>query len=100
MKKLFITLLAFLPMGAMAQENLILHYDFVDDEGTVVHDKSASHLDGTLKGSATVADGTVYLGGEDGYIDLGEGIGKRLQQLRQFTIAVRYKVDEEASLKG
>ena len=59
MKKLFIALLACLSMGAMAQEGLILHYDFVGDEGTTVSDKSSSHHDGTLKGSATVADGTV-----------------------------------------
>ncbi|MBQ7968076.1 MAG: DUF362 domain-containing protein [Bacteroidaceae bacterium] len=100
MKKLLFTLLACLSMGAMAQEGLILHYDFVGDEGTTVRDKSDSHHDGTLKGSASVADGTVYLGNEDGYIDLGEGIGKQLKQLRQFTVAVRYKVDSEASLKG
>ena len=31
---------------------------------------------------------------------MGEAVGKKLQQLRQFTIAVRYKVDKEASLKG
>lgn len=100
MKKLLFTLLVCLSMAAMAQEGLILHYDFVGDEGTTVRDKSDSHHDGTLKGSASVADGTVYLGNEDGYIDLGEGIGKELQQLRQFTVAVRYKVDSEASLKG
>lgn len=36
MKKLLFTLLASLTMGAMAQEGLILHYDFVGDEGTRV----------------------------------------------------------------
>ena len=40
------------------------------------------------------------LGYENGYIDLGTEIGKTLQQQRDFTIAVRYKVDEEASLEG
>ena len=58
MKKLFTALLACFAIGAMAQENLILHYDFVGDEGTTVSDKSNSHHDGTLKGSASVADGT------------------------------------------
>ena len=89
MKKMLITLLTCLSIHAMAQENLILHYDFVGEEGTIVRDKSNSHNDGFLKGSATIADGLVYLGNEDGYIDLGEGIGKQLKQLRQFTIAVR-----------
>ena len=100
MKRLLISLLSLFSLGLMAQENLILHYDFLGDQGTVVRDKSASHFDGTLKGSAAVGDGTVYLGNENGYIDMGEAVGKKLQQLRQFTIAVRYKVDSEASLKG
>lgn len=97
---LVVSLMTFFSLAAMAQENLILHYDFKGDQGTVVRDKSASQFDGTLKGSASVENGTVYLGNEDGYIDMGEAIGKKLQQLRQFTIAVRYKVDSEASLKG
>ncbi len=97
---LLIVLLAIGSLGAFAQESLILHYDFMNDNGKVVRDKSASHFDGTLQGSASLESGCVYLGNEDGYIDLGKGIGEKLQQLRQFTIAVRYKVDAEASLKG
>ena len=97
---LVVSLMTLFSLATVAQENLILHYDFKGDQGIVVRDKSASHFDGTLKGSASVENGTVYLGNEDGYIDMGEAIGKKLQQLRQFTIAVRYKVDSEASLKG
>ena len=97
---LLIVLLAIGSLGAFAQESLILHYDFMNDNGKVVRDKSASHFDGTLQGSASLESGCVYLGNEDGYIDLGKGIGEKLQQLRQFTIAVRYKVDADASLKG
>lgn len=83
-----------------AQESLILHYDFRDVQGRTVVDKSSSHFDGKLCGSAVVDAEGIYLGNENGYIDLGEEIGKRLQQSRQFTVAVRYKVDSEASLKG
>lgn len=96
----FISLITLFSLDALAQENLILHYDFKGDQGKVVHDKSASHFDGTLKGCASVKDGAVYLGNEDGYIDMGEAVGKKLKQLRQFSIAVRYKIDNEASLKG
>lgn len=91
-------LLSFL--SVMAQDNLVLHYDFVNDEGTVVRDKSGSGFDATLHGSALLDQGTVYLGNEDGYMDLGDEIGAKLQQMQQFTIAVRYKVDAEASLEG
>ena len=87
-------------LSTSAQENLILHYDFKGDQGNVVQDKTSSDFDGTLKGCAKLEEGAVNLGNEDGYIDMGEAVGKKLQQLRQFTIAVRYKVDKEASLKG
>lgn len=100
MKKLLITLWTCLSMSAMAQESLMLHYDFEDDQGRMVRDKSASHFDAALKGSATLENGMVYLGYDSGYIDMGEAVGKRLQQLHAFTIAVHYKVDREASLKG
>lgn len=83
-----------------AQESLILHYDFRDVQGRTVVDKSSSHFDGKLCGSAVADAEGIYLGNENGYIDLGEEIGKRLQQSRQFTVTVRYKVDSEASLKG
>ena len=83
-----------------AQESLILHYDFRGVQGRTVVDQSASHFDGKLCGSAVVDAEGIYLGNENGYIDLGEEIGKRLQQSRQFTVAVRYKVESEASLKG
>lgn len=100
MKKILFSLLTLFSLGMSAQENLILHYDFKGDQGTNISDKSSSGYNATLHGSAKIEEGAVYLGNEDGYIDMGEAIGKELQQLRQFTIAVRYKVDADASLKG
>lgn len=101
MKRLLLLLLLVgVSLSLSAQEKLILHYDFRGDSGRVVLDRSASHFDGRLCGSAVLDEEGVYLGNEDGYIDLGEEIGKCLQQTRQFTVAVRYKVDREASLKG
>ena len=100
MKKLFFLLLTWCSLNFVwAQENLILHYDFKGEQGEVVRDKSASHFDATLKGSAILEKNAVYLG-EEGYIDMGEAVGQKLKQLDGFTIAVRYKVDAEASLKG
>ncbi|MBE6208292.1 MAG: hypothetical protein E7132_06430 [Rikenellaceae bacterium] len=101
MKQLLMILLAVCSaLTLSAQESLILHYDFRDVQGHTVVDQSASHFDGKLCGSAVVDAEGIYLGNENGYLDLGEEIGKRLQQSRQFTVAVRYKVDSEASLKG
>lgn len=100
MKKILFFLFTLLSMGVSAQKSLILHYDFKGDKGTSISDKSSSGYDATLQGSATLNKGSVYLGNENGYIDMGTGIGEKLQQLNQFTIAVRYKVDSEASLQG
>ncbi|MBQ8580736.1 MAG: LamG domain-containing protein [Alistipes sp.] len=99
-RALLIAILVCSSLNLAAQEGLLLHYDFRGDSGRVVVDKSDSHFDGKLCGSAVLDAEGVYLGNENGYIDLGEKIGARLQQCRQFSIAVRYKVDSEASLKG
>ena len=100
MKKILFLLFTLFSLGISAQKSLILHYDFKGDNGTTVRDKSSSGYNATLQGSATLEKGAVYLGNEDGYIDMGTGIGEKLQGLKQFTIAVRYKVDSEASLEG
>ena len=100
MKKILMIWMALFSLNLSAQKSLILHYDFEGDQGYVIRDKSASHFDATLKGTAVIEKGGVYLGNEDGYIDMGTAIGEKLQSLSQFTIAVCYKVDDEASLKG
>ena len=100
MKKLLISLLTLCCLSLPAQENLILHYDFKGDQGTTIRDKSQSHFDATLKGSARLESEGVNLGNEEGYIDMGTPIGQKLKRLDQFTIAVRYRVANEASLKG
>lgn len=87
-------------LSVLAQGHLILYYDFVNDKGTVVKDKSGSGFDATLHGSASLDKETVYLGYEDGYLDLGKAVGEKLQQSPRFSIAVKYKVDAEASLEG
>ncbi|MBR0330924.1 MAG: LamG domain-containing protein [Alistipes sp.] len=99
MKRLLLLLLLGCSFNLMAQQP-VLHYDFRGDSGRVVTDKSGSHFDGKLCGSAVLDGEGVYLGNEDGYIDMGAAVGAWLQGMRQFTVAVRYKVDAEASLKG
>jgi len=87
-----------------AQKSIMLHYDFRKCDGSTIFDRTKNHFDGQLKGSAKYvkeASGNYAdLGNEEGYIDMGTGIGKKLQATNAFTIAVRYKVDETASLKG
>lgn len=105
MKKLTLIIIACgYAMSCLAQPSLLLHYDFKDGAGTVVKDLSGSHFDGSLKGSATFGrepgEHFVNLGYERGYVDMGADIGKQLKLARDFSVAVRYRVDEQASLNG
>lgn len=104
MKKLLILTIATL-MGALCfSQKLILHYDFKKAENGLVTDRTKSHYDGSLMGTAKIEsaqDGNCAdLGYGNGYIDMGSNIGKKLQSIDEFTVAVKYKVDEKASLQG
>lgn len=92
-------------MGASCySQKLILHYDFKKAENNIVTDRTKSHHNGTLIGSAQIKSeqGETYadLGYDNGYIDMGKGIGEQLQSIDNFTIAVKYSVEEKASLSG
>lgn len=104
MKKFLILTIATL-MGAQCfSQKLILHYDFKKAENGLVTDRTKSHYNGSLMGSAKIEsaqDGNYAdLGYGNGYIDMGSNIGKKLQSIDEFTVAVKYKVDEKASLQG
>ena len=92
-------------MGASCySQKLILHYDFKKSENNIVTDRTKSHNIGTLIGSAQIKSeqGETYadLGYDKGYIDMGKGIGEQLQSIDDFTVAVKYNVEEKASLNG
>lgn len=90
-------------MAGYAQKP-VLHYDFKSSRNQVVVNKANKNMNGELKGSARlVKDGkntVVDLGYEGGYIDMGKEIGVLMKNTEAFTVAVRYFVREEASLKG
>ena len=104
MKKLLILTIATLMGTQCFSQKLILHYDFKKAENGLVTDRTKSHYDGSLMGSAKIEsaqDGNCAdLGYGNGYIDMGSNIGKKLQSIDEFTVAVKYKVDEKASLQG
>ena len=104
MKKFLILTIATL-MGAQCfSQKLILHYDFKKAENGLVTDRTKSHYNGSLMGSAKIEnaqDGNYAdLSYGNGYIDMGSNIGEKLQSIDEFTVAVKYKVDEKASLQG
>lgn len=102
MKAFLTSILVMLACAACSprEEGLILKYDFSKSEGTVLKDVSGNGYDAALKGSAVLGDGAVDLGNEEGYIDMGTGIGEALRTCESFTISVKFNVSSEASLKG
>ena len=94
---------ALFSIGCFSQKPL-LHYDFKKTDGKTVRNKYESHYDGTLKGSAIIKEVNgkkyAYLGHDHGYIDMGAEIGEALKDMDEFTVAVKYLVETDASLKG
>lgn len=82
----------------------VLHYDFKASKNEIVVNKANKNMNGELKGSAKLAkEGkttVVDLGNDGGYIDMGKEIGVMMKNTSAFTVAVKYFVREEASLKG
>lgn len=100
-----VCLMAFAGMTLQAQdENLRLHLDFEQVDGTTVSDAASSGLSATLKNEATVTQVGKYhvldLGNGTGYLDLGSGIGNLFRDLDTYTISMYYRVDDDASLSG
>lgn len=103
-KAIAIILLMSATMCMYAQKSLVLHYDMKHTSGQTLTDRTVNHFDAELKGSAQVVhegkEHYVALGYDQGYIDMGTGIGRLLQTMHDFSIAVRYRVDTKASLQG
>lgn len=105
MKRFFLLLLfASFFTWSSAQQLPVLWYDFSASSGTIVKDRSGAGLDGRLCGSACLEQhgrtSLVNLGYDGGYIDMGPQIGRILKGSNSFTVAVKYLVEEEASLQG
>lgn len=81
-----------------------LHYNFSDVDGDVVKDMSGSGFDGTLKNNAKVIAmgkyNVLYTADDNGYLDMGAGVGNVVATMNDYTVSVYYRVDEDASLSG
>lgn len=104
MKRTILYLALFCSITIAFAQKPVLHYDFKASKNTVVVNKANKKMNGELKGSAKlVKEGKVTvvdLGNDGGYIDMGKEIGVLMKNAEAFTVAVKYFVREEASLKG
>lgn len=103
-KALLTVALIFTATIGFAQSKPVIHYDFKASKDAVVVNKVNKNMNGELKGSAKLTkEGkatVVDLGFDGGYIDMGKEIGVMMKNTKAFTVAVKYLVREEASLKG
>lgn len=102
--KTLVALTLFLTATMSFAQKPVLHYDFKASKNGVVVNKANKKMNGELRGSATLAkEGKavcVNLGNDGGYIDMGKEIGVLMKNAQAFTVAVKYFVREDASLKG
>lgn len=92
-------------LNANAQdENLVLHYNFEEVNGTSVSDASSSGITATLVNNAQVEEMGTYkilnLGTSNGYLDMTSAAGDIIKGLGDFSISIYYYVDTNASLSG
>ncbi len=77
------------PLAASA-DGEILHYDFEDAPGAVLHDRSGAGRDAQVQGGATFADGALVFDGTDDYVDLPDNV---LVGVNDFSIEAELRID-------
>lgn len=83
---------------------LKLHYDFNEVNDGVVKDQSGSGFDGTLTNGARVTPmgkyNVMYTDNNNGYLDMGAGVGNVIATMNNFTVSTYYRVDDDGDLSG
>jgi hypothetical protein len=84
--------------------NLVVHYIFDGSVGGVVTDATGGGHDGTLKQGATVKKIGGYdvmdLGPDNGYLDMGGGMGDLILTLEDYSIATCLRIDTAARVRA
>ena len=60
----------------IAEESLLVQYDFSETSGSSVADSSGNGFTGTLSGGAAFSSGTLSLNGSNGYVTIPNGVMK------------------------
>lgn len=90
-------------ISSMAQD-MILHYDFSNVEGTSVKDLTETGATAKLMSGAKVIKlGKYYViatGSGNGYLDMTSTVGAAIKSLGNFTISCYYYIDESSDITG
>ena len=85
-------------------KSLKVHYTFESAPGGVVTDVSGNGYDATLQSGAVVKKIGSYdvmdLGADDGFLDMGTGIGELMATLGDYSIATCLRIDTAARMRA
>lgn len=105
MKRIMATIGLLLLMAgqALAEEHLVMRFDFENVDGKNVTDP-VSGITAKVMNQASVVDmgsrKVLDLGNGSGYLDMTKGAGEVVRNLSDFTVSVYYRIDGKASLSG
>jgi hypothetical protein len=84
--------------------NLMVHYTFEGTGNNVVADMTGNGHDAVLQSGAVVKRIGKYdvmdLGGNDGFLDMGTGLGELLATLGDYSIATCLRIDTTATIRA
>lgn len=83
--------------------DLVVHFDFSQVDGTIITDKAEQQLKGTLMNEAAINtlqtdEGNINvlnLGNGTGYLDMGARTGQILYNIEDYTFSAYFNIDEE-----
>ena len=88
---------------AVAEEHLVMRFNFEDVDGRNVTDPVSGITAKVMNQASIVEMGSrrvLDLGNGTGYLDMTKSAGEVVKKLSDFTISVYYRVDNKASLSG
>lgn len=98
-----IGLLLLMAGQALAEEHLVMRFDFENVDGKNVTDPVSGITAKVMNQASVVEMGSrkvLNLGNGSGYLDMTKGAGEVVRNLSDFTVSVYYRIDGKASLSG
>ena len=101
--KTIVGLLLLMAVQAVAEEHLVMRFNFENVDGKNVTDHVSGITAKVMNQASVVEMGSrrvLSLGNGTGYLDMTKNAGEVARNLSDFTVSVYYRVDSKASLSG
>ncbi len=101
--KTIVVLLLLMAVQAVAEEHLVMRFNFENVDGKNVTDHVSGITAKVMNQASVIEMGSrrvLNLGNGTGYLDMTRNAGEVARNLSDFTVSVYYRVDSKASLSG